>query len=308
MKKSFTFLCAISMALLTYADAQKDIPANCGDKVEITATPKTGYHFVEWQEDGITLQTRQVDATGNATYTAVFAINQYTITFLNGDGSTMQSGLVNYGVVPTSPVTTPTKEATAQYSYTFSGWSPTIYPADKDQVYTPLFDQTVNKYTITFKNWDGSILQSSDWDYGSTPSYSGTPTKPADAQYTYTFQGWDHEISPVTGEATYTAVFDNNTNSYNVTTGVVTAGTGIVSGDGTFAYGTSTTVTATPAECYEFVRWLNGSSEVSTSASYTFTVTGNVTLTAEFKKISYIITVRSADATQGEIDGHVVTP
>ena len=67
---------------------------------------------------------------------------------------------------------------------------------------------TVNKYTITFQNYDGTELQSGDIEYGQTPTYTGvTPTKPATAEFTYEFSGWDPTIGPVTGEETYTAQF-----------------------------------------------------------------------------------------------------
>ena len=42
--------------------------------VTLTATPKTGYHFVQWS-DGNKNASRTVTATANATYTATFAIN-----------------------------------------------------------------------------------------------------------------------------------------------------------------------------------------------------------------------------------------
>ena len=49
---------------------------------------------------------------------------------------------------------------------------------------------------------------------------------------------------------------------------------------GSFAEGTSVTVVATVPEGQTFVRWTVGGSEVSASATYTFTVNGNITLTA----------------------------
>ena len=72
------------------------------------------------------------------------------------------------------------------------------------------FTNTRQTYTITFVNWDGSELQSSDVAFGQTPVYTGeTPTKASTAQYTYTFRGWDPEIVPVTGDAIYTATYNS---------------------------------------------------------------------------------------------------
>lgn len=60
-------------------------------------------------------------------------------------------------------------------------------------------------------------------------------------------------------------------------------GQGSVAGAGVFAIGSQVTVTATAANNNEFIKWqdANGNS-VSTSASYSFTLTDNISLTAVF--------------------------
>lgn len=64
------------------------------------------------------------------------------------------------------------------------------------------------KYTIIFEDEDGTELQSEELESGVTPVYKGTtPQKAADADYTYTFDGWNPDIEEVTGAKTYTAVY-----------------------------------------------------------------------------------------------------
>ena len=81
--------------------------------------------------------------------------------------------------------------------------------------------------TVVFYDEDGTtVLQSGSCDYGTAPEFSkSTPTKPADAQYTYTFAGWTdgtNEYKPtdalpvVTADASYTAVYSSTTNEYTV--------------------------------------------------------------------------------------------
>lgn len=284
------------MALCISAIAQADqLVVDCGNSATITATPATGYHFVCWN-DNSTDNPRTVTPTEDVTYTAFFAINQYTVIFQNYDGTELQKEVLDHGMAVSYKGEIPQKPATAQYTYTFSGWSPNVeYTATADATYTAQFDQTVNKYTITFKNWDGTILEAKDWKYGELPTYAGTPTRPADDEFTYTFTGWDKVISTVTGKAEYIAQYTNSTNSYTITTN---GENGTTTGGGTYLYGKEVTLTATPNTCYRFVRWSDG----NTDATRTITVTGNTTYTAIFEKIQYTITVQSDNDAQGSVN------
>lgn len=297
MKRFFSFVLVAIMAIGTATAEQ--LVVDCGNQATITATPKTGYHFVRWNDDN-TEPTRVITPTADVTYTAYFAINQYTITFKNWDGTELQTETLDHGAAVSYKGTTPTKPATDQYTYTFSGWSPNVvYTAIDNATYTAQFDAVVNKYTITFKNWDGTVLEAKEWEYGATPTYGGaTPTKPTDAENTYTFLGWDKTISVVTGEEIYTAQFGSTTNSYTITT---SGENGTTTGGGTYQYGTSVTISATPDACYKFVRWNDG----NTDATRSVIVSGDATYTAIFEKITYTITVQSADEAQGSVS---VTP
>ena len=84
-----------------------------------------------------------------------------------------------------------------------------------------------------------------------------------------------------------------------------TAENGTVEGAGQFEEGTQATLTATAAEGYEFVNWTVGDSIVSTENPYTFAVTADLALVANFKLIpptKYNVTV-TAESTMGTVAG-----
>ena len=71
--------------------------------------------------------------------------------------------------------------------------------------------------TIVFKNWNDTVLEQQQLLDGELPEYKGeTPTKAADAQYTYTFIGWDRDIEVVTKDTFYTAQFSSTLNKYTI--------------------------------------------------------------------------------------------
>ena len=71
-------------------------------------------------------------------------------------------------------------------------------------------EYVLNHYTVTWTNYDGSILETDEnVAYGLTPEYNGeTPVREASDLYNYTFKGWTPQIKAVTADATYRADFD----------------------------------------------------------------------------------------------------
>lgn len=95
-------------------------------------------------------------------------------------------------------------------------------------------------------------------------------------------------------------------NSAVVTLETNKANGGTISGAGTFEVGTEVTVVATPASGYSFGGWYNGANKVSTDASYTFTVDGDITLTANFVTTGgsqMHIVATSSDSSLGTVSG-----
>lgn len=104
------------------------------------------------------------------------------------------------------------KLGTTGAQYTYSNDVPAELPFEEGKTYTET--RTLNKYAVTFKNYNGETLKTETLDYGATPVAPETPAKPYDDDNHYTFKSWDKEIAPVTGEVTYTAEFNTVAHVY----------------------------------------------------------------------------------------------
>jgi hypothetical protein len=74
------------------------------------------------------------------------------------------------------------------------------------------------QYTITFKNYDDSVLYTTNVIQGQNAVYQGpTPTRPATSEFTYVFTGWDRTLTNVTSAFTTTAQFNQTLNYIPIT-------------------------------------------------------------------------------------------
>ncbi|MBR0414942.1 MAG: hypothetical protein IJI67_07725, partial [Clostridia bacterium] len=136
----------------------------------------------------------------------------YTVTWQNADGTELETDTdVAEGTVPTYDGATPTKADDAQYTYTFSGWTPEVSAVTGDVTYTAVYSQSVRQYTVTWKNYDDSVIGTSTVNAGQTPEFSDSigqiKAKPADENHSYEFTGWTPEIVAAEADAEYTATF-----------------------------------------------------------------------------------------------------
>lgn len=276
-----------------------------GYTTQISATPNTGYHFVQWT-DGNTDNPRTVTVTGNVTYTATFAPNSYTITAASANpamGTVTGGGSYDYGMSATLTA------APVDACHEFSQWSdgstdnPRIVTVSDNASYSASF--AMIQYTISATSNNeayGSVAGSGTYDCGASVAVTAT------AEAGYHFVQWNDgtSVNPYVFTASQNknivALFAEDAvlvNYYTVTALVNDATMGSVEGAGTYEENTTATLTAQPNTGYEFVQWTDG----TTANPRSFIVTEDVTYTATFQAVNYTISVSAAPADGGMVTG-----
>ena len=304
-------------SLQTNQYAYGDRPSYTGTVMPTKAsTAQYDYVFRGWTVDGTatyTTETGLPEVTADATYTAVYepVLRRYRVTFVDEDGTmVLRASAYDYGTAGAAIAQpeAPDKEATAQYTYSFAGWSDgeTTYteetglPAVTGEVtYRAAYTATVNEYTVNFWNAleDEIPLESKSVPYGSAPTYTGeTPTKAATAEYTYDFIGWGNSDGmpvdltdvAVEGDMDFYARFSETLRQYNVTF-VDEDGTTVLKAATLYDYGTAAegiTAPTDPAKAatdeyeYTFAGWTPAVANVSGDATYKATYSARKRVTS----------------------------
>lgn len=135
----------------------------------------------------------------------------------------LDSGKVDEWETPTYTGDTPTKAATAQYTYTFSWWKPTVGPIYKKTDFKAQFDKTINEYDLTIAvnddtMWAVDVSSVDNVPYGTAISaeanvltigeWESKTVVTATAETGYVFSSWGTLPSSVSGDATITATFE----------------------------------------------------------------------------------------------------
>ncbi len=174
-------------------------------------------------------------------------------------------------------------KAVANEGYRFVRWNdgntdnPRTVVVTQDTTFVAEFAEQLPQYTITATcdSKQGTVSGSGVYVEGTQVTLTAT------ANEHYHFTQWmdGNTDNPrkitVEGNATYTAEFAID---QHIIAAICNPQQGVVTGAGTYNYGTQVTLTATANEGYEFAQWSNG----ATDNPYIFTATQDLTLEAKF--------------------------
>ena len=289
---------------------------NQGQQCTVTATANAGYTFANWTENGTVVSTQanySFTVNANRNLVANFTVQNYTISVsanpTNG-GTVTGGGTFHYG-------DNCTVMATANNGYTFTNWTENGNVVSTNASYsftvtgnrTLVANFTQQQFTITTlvdpSQYAGEVQGGGVYTYGQSCTLTASPINP------YIFVNWTKDgvqvsTNPtytftVTESATYVAHFVVET--FTITTIANPTNGGTVTGGGTYTSGQNCTVVATPNEGYDFVNWTENGNAVSTNASYSFYVTGNHTLVANFVLKTFEITATADPIEAASVSG-----
>lgn len=214
-----------------------------------------------------------------------------TVLFKNYNGVLLQTVEVAEGeeAVYTGP--TPTRDSDIQNTYTFSGWETTVNELTKNIIKTAQYTKSAREYTITFKNYDGTILETKSVAYGETPTYTGpTPVKPDSDGNIYTFNGWGTLIS-VIGDKEYVAQYTTAVKKYTITYNLNGAEGAISAQTKTHGIAINLTSAEPSMAGYRFLGWATEQTATlpDYSAGELYTQNSDITLYAVWEAITYVI-------------------
>ena len=282
-----------------------------GQSCTVTATANDGYNFVNWTEGGNVVST-QANYTfvvnGNRNLVANFEAEVQTYN-IRLSANPMLAGTVSGGGTFQEGETC-TATASPNNGYNFVNWTENGNVVSTNASFS--FTVTGSRMLVAnFQAQSFTITATADPVNGGTVTGGGTYNQGQSCTLTatpatgYNFVNWTKNGQQVSTNTTYTFVVTESATyvahfqlqSFTISLSANPADAGTVTGDGTYDYGTLCTVTATPNQRSIFENWTENGIVVSTEASYTFNVTANRDLVANFGMPMIEITV-SVDPTE----------
>ena len=269
--------------------------------VTITATPNSGYKFVNWTSGETVLSTSEslkFKIEQDTSITANFAQIQYYMIAVSAENGTVRGG----GTYEEG--NTVTIVATPSDGYRFTGWTSngTLVSTNATYSFTASENLTLvaNMEQITY-NVAATASEGGFVSGAGTYAVGETVTLKAGHNEEYEFIRWTSNASEIattkefsfvlTCDTSFVAIFKRI--GYNMVAALPNNDNyGTVSGGGSYRSGTEVTLTATPInEYYYFVNWTSGTDTLSDDNTITFTATGDTTIVANFKPVTFTVKI-----------------
>ena len=138
----------------------------------------------------------------------------YTITFMNADGTILSRQEWEYGEIPS--ISDPTLTSNDKYRYEFKGWAPEIKEVTSDAIYVAQYKE-VKLFDVDV--YDGTRLIDSfkqDYKESEIDFHEDRYNREDTDKYTYTFTGYEEEITPVDGDEIYHTTYEEKLKTYVV--------------------------------------------------------------------------------------------
>lgn len=232
----------------------------------LAPTAKYTYTFKGWNVE-------PTNAVEDFDYHAVYdsTIRSYTVTFNNADGSKIESATFEYGKMP-SCAKTPTRAATAEWTYSHKGWKPALDYVTEAATYTAIYDSSKVKYKVTFMNGT-TVIDEQMVPYGNPAVAPINVTRDG-----YKFVGWNTSFATVTEALTVKALFEE----------LIIRTVNVVDVDGdkivntTIEDGEKFTLPEAPEkDGYTFDAYYDGDKKLGVAGDE-ISVTANITITAKY--------------------------
>ena len=291
-----------------------------GASCTVTATPNANYTFTNWTENGNVVSTNaSYTFTVNANRTLVANFTYVAPTYTVSVSASPTNGGTATGGGTYQEGENCTVSATAAAGYTFTNWTEgsTVVSTNANYTFqvnasrTLVAHFTQNSYNV---NVSANPSNGGNVTGGGSFTYGQNCTVTATAASGYTFANWTEGSTVVSTNTSYSFSVTSNRNlvahftenplpMYNISVTPKPEEGGTVRGAGIYQEGQTCTVSATPAAGYNFVNWTENEVVLSTNTAYTFTVTGNRNLVANFSPMSYTISASVNPADGGEVFG-----
>jgi hypothetical protein len=287
-----------------------------GEEVNLIATPDVGWSFLNWTEEGQVILTDSIYtfiADKERNLIANFEKLEFEIICKaepNNSGITEGGGIYKFG-------DTATVKAISEMGWTFINWTEKGFIVSNDSIYNFVVEKNRNLIALFSKENYQIICIAIPSEGGITSGcgsyfYNQLVTLTALSNPGWSFVNWTEDGVILSTDSIYsfnvtrsrnvTANFSNL--EYEINCNSNPSDGGLTTGNGIYYYGQNAVLSATPYPGRLFINWTENEDTLSTSSTYSFIVTENKNITANFSFVEYLVNCSPNPTSGGMVYGN----